>query len=318
MAKLAIKGHRTRGGEVIQLLEMLGGNNVYNYDGSGGVSFSICEKNMISFDFIPADDYIVFTLEEFEEKYPYKVGDKVQHKGATSCGSVFEVEKMRWEVDTVMYTLRLFGCNYKSSTLPAEYLQLYKPTIEDANKAVFDCNAQCNNIRNEIIDKEQVYYDNEINCYHQDFGDKVRIRLGNDYEIKVEDKITYIVKKQPQYPKDYEGCCDVLKIPNDERYIDIDVPLDYNKLLSTFTKLIICRKAYWEIAGKQLGLLDKHWEPDWCDENKLKYCIECSFGTIDKTISIVNGCFLAFPTKKMRDAFLENFKGLIEQCKELL
>ena len=53
-------------------------------------------------------------------------------------------------------------------------------------------------------------------------------------------------------------------------------------------------------------------------ENKLKYCIEWSFGTIDKTVSIVNGCFLAFPTKKMRDTFYKNFKDLIEQCKELL
>ena len=27
---------------------------------------------------------------------------------------------------------------------------------------------------------------------------------------------------------------------------------------------------------------------------------------------------LAFPTEEMRDAFYENFKDLIEQCKELL
>ena len=31
-----------------------------------------------------------------------------------------------------------------------------------------------------------------------------------------------------------------------------------------------------------------------------------------------NNVILAFPTKEMRDAFYENFKDLIEQCKELL
>lgn len=123
------------------------------------------------------------------------------------------------------------------------------------------------------------------------------------------------VKKQPQYPKTYEECCEVLwfrlgdNIDNIEGY--------KSNLLEQLQILLICRDAYWKIAGEQMRLR-KLWKPDWCNENKLKYCIECSFGTIDKTVSIVNGCFLAFPTAEMRDAFSENFKELIEQCKELL
>lgn len=143
--------------------------------------------------------------------------------------------------------------------------------------------------------------------------DKIELEVTNGYEITVENGKYYIVKNKPQYPKTYVDCCEMLKINpfSNEVY-------GYERdLISALQTLITCRNAYWKIAGKELGL-DKPWEPDWCNENKLKYCIECSFGTIDKTRSIVNGCFLAFPTEEMRDTFYENFKELVEQCKELL
>ena len=37
MAKLVIKGHETRGKEVIEILEMLGGYNYYNLSGKNGI-----------------------------------------------------------------------------------------------------------------------------------------------------------------------------------------------------------------------------------------------------------------------------------------
>ena len=72
-------------------------------------------------------------------------------------------------------------------------------------------------------------------------------------------------KKQPEYPKTYEGCCKVLQMPKDESYIDIDVPLSYNKVLKAFIQLLICRDAYWEIAV--------NWKPDWEDTSQSKYSI---------------------------------------------
>jgi hypothetical protein len=63
--------------------------------------------------------------------------------------------------------------------------------------------------------------------------------------------------------------------------------------------------------------LDKPWKPDWNNISD-KYTIYPVSGEIwlDKgqTINTV----LAFPTVKMRDAFYENFKDLIDQCKKLL
>jgi hypothetical protein len=37
-----------------------------------------------------------------------------------------------------------------------------------------------------------------------------------------------------------------------------------------------------------------------------------------KWVQKTNNTILAFPTEEMRDEFYENFKYLIEQCKELL
>ena len=119
---------------------------------------------------------------------------------------------------------------------------------------------------------------------------------------------------KPQYPKTYEECCDLLV--NYDKYSEILVAIagvSYKaNLIKSFTKLLICRDAYWEIAGKELGL-GKPWKPDWDN-----------LSTNHEFIKINKGCFtyssriLVFPTEEMRDAFFDNFKDLIEQCKELL
>lgn len=80
MAKLAIKGHETRGNEVIKILEMLGGENLYNKSCSNDSLFyyisdedRICELPISE----SYRDFVLFTLEEFIEKHPYEVGDEV-------------------------------------------------------------------------------------------------------------------------------------------------------------------------------------------------------------------------------------------------
>lgn len=80
MADLAIKGHPTRGKEVIEILEMLGGKNTVNHDGRNtGRFYFIDTTNIIRNGYgtgklVGMDSY---TLEEVEAKCPYKVGDKV-------------------------------------------------------------------------------------------------------------------------------------------------------------------------------------------------------------------------------------------------
>ena len=119
---------------------------------------------------------------------------------------------------------------------------------------------------------------------------------------------------KPKYPKTYEECVRIAK--NIHGYdIHIDAPA-YMTLMESFIKLLICRDAYWKIAGEKLGL-DKPWEPDNDTEIYNIYRVK-------NTIRFSGACWggncniLEFPTEEMRDAFFENFKELIENCKELL
>ena len=121
----------------------------------------------------------------------------------------------------------------------------------------------------------------------------------------VAERIRKFLTPKPKYPTTYEECIDVLRgaaIVNINTYY-------YRKQLESLYKLFICRDAYWKIAG---------WEPDYEDKWSLKYYIGQYKGKVEKgTTSYLNRIF-AFPTEEMRDAFYENFKDLIEQCKELL
>ena len=121
-------------------------------------------------------------------------------------------------------------------------------------------------------------------------------------------------KKKPKYPTTYEECCEVLSLGEDGRLYTKGYKAS---LIQNFQKLLICRDAYWKIAGEEMGL-GKPWEPDWTNLECDKFCIWVDVGDI--TLRDVFRCqhILAFPTAEMRDAFYENFKELIEQCKELL
>ena len=110
--KLAIKGHSTRGKEVIELLEMLGGSPA---GATKGFRESYCyyisentATRYISWDYIgpeKIDKYKIFTLEEFYEKYPFKVGDKVVYtKFEDDCNDYpIVIKSMKWTGTTIEY-----------------------------------------------------------------------------------------------------------------------------------------------------------------------------------------------------------------------
>ena len=102
--KLAIKGHPTRGDEVIELLEMLGGHQCgYPKEAKTGYWFIDRCSNIVAYNTLPIHSYghfTIFTLEEFETKFPYKVGDKVIKDPYIG---VREVCEMKWEDNCVKY-----------------------------------------------------------------------------------------------------------------------------------------------------------------------------------------------------------------------
>ena len=79
MAKIAIKGHKTRGNEVIAWFEILGANNNNYLSGTEDTYYYINELNSICCDTTPyiSAQFMTCTLEEFEELYPYKIGQTV-------------------------------------------------------------------------------------------------------------------------------------------------------------------------------------------------------------------------------------------------
>lgn len=133
----------------------------------------------------------------------------------------------------------------------------------------------------------------------------------------IETKKIVLEKKKKEYPKTLKECRRLLDI--DSGFLLASYDLDFWKghLLTSLQKLLICRDAYWKIAGEEMGL-GKPWEPDWKDDHQRKYTIYTMGNEVIRHYGGYIHSILAFPTEEMRDAFYEAFKDLIEECKELL
>ena len=224
---------------------------------------------------------LTFTLEEFKEKFPYKVGDDVLLNSIVKT-----IKTARWDnVDNeVIYKLETNIRGFSEEYYVHYYdLQPYKETMEETKD---------NWTKWDLPDGYE-FQDKEGNVINTD--------------------IIKLVKKQPQYPKTYKECCDVLGIntmANDAQGYKGD-------LIIRFQELIIARDAYWKIAGEQMGL-GKPWEPDWENGNEYKYGLFRLKNIIYKNATCITPKLFIFPTAEMRDIFFENFKKELEECKELL
>lgn len=184
MAQLAIRGHATRGDEVISILKMLGGKlrNVVSGDVTCG-GYYINSNGYIDYGYANfLDNIVIYTLDEFLEKFPYKVGDKVVYENKKR-----EITKMGWEerTNTVAYKLddKLY-CNVIDELQPYKEENMEKIT----DKAIAP-----------VLTGEDLAYNR--------FGYKI----PNGYEFDCIKNNEIIIKpKQPQYPKTYKECCDVL------------------------------------------------------------------------------------------------------------
>lgn len=256
MARLAIKGHKSRGNEVIEILEMLGGKNLHNYcaDCDSSCFYIGKETNIIYYDYVNnCEDLLIFTLEEFEQKFPYKVGDKIIYK---IYGIHSKIKTMLWNVEKEQVFYRL------------ESNKLFVATAD------------------------------ELKPYKEETMEEIKVDIPKGYEFAGVDDTTQQVmftKIQPEYPKTFDECSVVLS------------ELPHTTLISSFYKLLVCRDAYWQIAD---------WKFNY-DEKCYYLCPE--LGEIQKYEGVCDcNAVLAFPTKEVRDMFLENFRELINQCKELL
>lgn len=302
MKTLAIKGDVKRGNEVITLLEMLGGKNVCNLDGKHAILWISNKNNYMCNKLLELEDtpnFEIFTLDEFYKKYPYKVKDKVvfiRYGGTRE----YRIIKMRWNGEEVVYTLNDLQIEVTASDLELVKTEAKSGIVVGATVKDGKC---------EMLN---------IGCFAEK---EIELYLG-DYKIEVRDGKTYAVKKKTVYPKTYEECCNIMcpyTITNDFR------DCRHNKIeghkcniLTKVQRLLVCRDAYWKIAGEQMGL-DKPWEPIYTNlSNDIKYNIEVNKGILTRSTCADVNKFLVFPTAEMCDTFLENFRELIESCKEFI
>ena len=353
--KLAIQGHASRGKEVIELLEMMGGKNFSNLGNDELFYYYIDDKNNIDFDctiWDINDRYTVFTIEEFLNKYPFKVGDFVR---IPEYESEVRICKMKWtpfsDIEYLVYRnddeewytakelleyndhpnktrdCKKCGLHFGSvrcfaMDCPHNKPKSYAVGLKDGK--VIDCNCitnkktDMNKNNREVINmtKETITPPPDITANVID-KNNCDIACPDGYEFYDENgnligNKVMMRPKKPKYPKTYKECCDVLGIDT----MDNDAKGYKHFLVIQFQELLIARDAYWKMAGEQMGL-GKSWEPDWnwCE---YKFCIGTIYDEIERFHAGSQNCMLAFPTEEMRDAFYENFKDLIERCKEML
>lgn len=170
--KIAIQGHPTRGKEIIQILESLGGINDGLHEGNNPNCYYELHGNIIWCVSTKGINFKYCTLEEFETEFPFKVGDKVLIAGTISH-SIIALEyfnnKLCYKLDN--------GFHYTSSTL-----RLYKEMKEERNITL-------------TLDKAKEWYK----------------RGGELREIALqafsEKELNPLPKSWEEYCRKYESCC---------------------------------------------------------------------------------------------------------------
>lgn len=302
--------------------------------------------------------YVTYTLKGFKEKYPYNVGNMVVHKSRLTIGLEVTRMQWDDADECVIYTLSNQAIAKADDLQPyqEESIKEDKGNISDGYHTfneLYEYRLLYNaSMFNELA--KQGFYDVHKSKLHSDgeypFGDSNWFivmaelptgQISNHYEMKdwdlfqipekekanvwdghtpqdVANRIRKFLTPKPTYPKTFEECCYILDID----FIENDVKGYKDEQLYNLQKLLICRDAYWKLYGTRM-CSKRFWEPDYDDGEdgnyfSTKFFIYCYRNKLNRGSAEMTQYTLAFPTEEIRDDFFENFKDLIEQCKEFL
>ena len=149
------------------------------------------------------------------------------------------------------------------------------------------------------------------------------IIIPQGWEIDKVDGNKIILKEDKKYlPKTWGECCELLgegEYINNESIIcnytphcaaskanENILPTGLGKPMLALMQLLVCREVY-----------RQGWKPNW-EDNKIKYCIERVKNCITEETYTLTARVLSFQSAEIRDEFLENFRDLIEEAKELI
>jgi len=289
---IAILGHSIRGKEIIQIFENLGGKNKACLTGKSNYYYYINHNdNRIE---CHNDSYVnehckKYTLKEFEEKFPFKVGDKV----ITNNDRIGVIEKLILE-DISGYYIKTNNGNYWCNS---SSLRLYKEMEEKRNILI-------------TIHKAKEWYN--------EGGELRKIAL----QAYSEEELTEI-----KLPESWQEYCNNYPKQKHETYIGIFSTIEsYNKISDRhhIQDKNTCpseKSAEAHLALSQLEQLrDCYRQGDIPDFTKQtdKY----SIGKVREHLIIINSYyssyFLSFTKKEVAEEFLTNFEPLIKIAEDYI
>ena len=284
--KIAIRGHKSRGKEVIQILESLGGKNITSFIGVPDFWYYIDSDGHIRIDYqivLINAGFKIYTLEEFEKEFPFKVGDKVKHK---EFNDFFEVISFNPESS---YPYEIKGvCKFNTKS---HVLTKWQPKMKEERFVTLSFKKA----------KEWYKKGGELR--------EIALRAFSEKELN-------------PLPRSWEEFCINYPIKNGECWVGA-TDCSCNQNTRIFKNWIPSKKsAEAHLAMIQLEQLRNcwwgDWEPNWLEGNVQKYVIQKWRDRISIETTYVTHSFLSFPTYEMAKEFLECFRDLIEKAKDLI
>ena len=288
--KIAIKGHASRGKEIIQILESLGGINSLNLLGTNiDRYYYIYDTNTIMNMFYDTN-YKTYTLEEFEKEFPFKIGDEV----LIITGIPHKIIALEYCMGKLSYKLDN-GLNYSSKVLT-----LYKEMKEERNitltldkaKEWYKKGGELKEIALQAFDEKEL---NPLPRSWAEFCDVRSTIIDNECFITLDSSIENVNEVIPNHCRLYKA---------DRNICPSKESAEAHLAMIQLEQLRDC----WR----------QGWKPDWLNGNERKYAIK---GWRDKSsveIAYVTHEFLSFPTYELALEFQECFRDLIEKAGDLI
>lgn len=284
MGKLAITGNINKSNEVVDILVMLGAkNNTLPFTGAQSEqAYYIDQYNKIGWMHVKdalKEGYSVLDIDTYKRNFPYVIGDEFRDGD--------KIIDMYWdEDDNAIFYRTMHSDGYISTIELMTESYAKRPVSFDETKTT------------KIIDNKVVISDE----------DKVEISYNQKtHEIIKEDDKYYVIKKIIKYPSTVEECCAMFNyIP--ENITANGMLFGHNEIFRNLMLLRICRDAYYAIMN---------FTPNW-DINDSYYCIYNDLDKINMEYFRYAYKLLAFPDREIAYIFYNNFKDLIETCKDYL
>ena len=270
---------------MIRILESLGGKTSFT-----GLGFDerycyyinpnsiIIESRIIT---KTKDEFKLYTLEEFEQEFPFKIGDKV----TIITNTPYKIIALEYYMGRLFYKLDN-GLNYCSKVLTP-----YKEMKEERNITLtLDKAKKWYKKGGELKEIAlQAFTEQELNPFPRSWEEFATNHARMGYYISSDGKPLM--------------CAASGKLSSPH----VCPSKESAEAHLAMIQLEQLRNCWWN-----------GWKPNWNDEKQVKYCICYFHGKFKISILYETRYFLSFPTMEIAEEFLKCFRDLIEQAGDLI